>query len=552
MSFEIKLKDATAAFGYLHSRNAKIRIPAVLEVKNNLLITQTEEGNKLEMKMPDVVFKAPDGYFPAPLSTIDVEESWKIVGEWIVVIDWKKLPDFRNYCQELCIFPRGAELFQHPKDFVEAILAIRKAIGFGKLLYVPGIALPSRIALLSCLRIDLFDDALVRFLGEKGVLALSEGLLDGRERCVAQNLEALHRELEVIEWFGKEGRLRELVELRVRSESVLVAMLRYMDLSHYGFFERLWTVAGKKFYANSKESLWRIDVARYREKMKRYRGVNAELVLLLPCSAKKPYHQSRSHMRIEEVLKTAGRRANIHVVSLTSPLGLVPEELENFYPANAYDIPVTGHWDWEERQVVLEGLEPLLKNYKQVIAHLPADYEFVVKRFGFENTCVDGDVTSEKSLETLAKKIDGLGIERGNYAKRITDEVKNALEFQFSGMDTDFLKNAKIKGNRWNWIVLTGAEAFEMSESSGKILVREGGGRILAVQKIKCVETEEFELKGDVFVPGVVSASEDIRPGDEVVIVQKSVPVGTGTAVLSGIEMMELKRGLAVKMRERW
>lgn len=553
MSFEIKVKDASATFGYFYSDAGRIRIPTVLEVKKNLLVAKTEEDKRVEIKMPDVIFSnSESGYFSSPLSMEKIEEPWKVVGEWIVVIDWKHLPDLRGCSQEFCIFPGSTELFQRPREFVEGIIAIRESIGFGKLLYAPGIALPSRIAVLSCLGINLFDEALARFLGEKGVRTLSEGMLEDEGRFVVENLEALRNEVKMVESFGKRGRLRELVEMRMRAEPELVAMVRYMDLSHYQFFEKLWAVSGKKFYANSKESLWRVDIVRYRERIKKYHGVNAELLLLLPCSAKKPYHRSRSHTRIEDALRATGRRENIHVVSLTSPLGVVPEELECFYPANAYDIPVTGHWDWEEKQVVIEGLGPIIKKYKHVVAHLPDDYKFVMEHFGLESTCIDNDVASEESLESLVKKIGEFELEKCQYRRRRIEEARNALMFQFPGIDTHFLDNAKINGNRWNWKLMLGSEAFRMNEERGKILILENGGKILAEQKMMCVEISEFKLKGDVFVPGIVSASQHIRAGDEVVVVQNLVPIGTGTAVLSGIEMLELKRGLAVKVRERW
>ncbi|MEM3445100.1 MAG: DUF5591 domain-containing protein [Thermoplasmata archaeon] len=551
MSFEAIRKDCSALLGYFHSPAGKIKIPALLRVKGNLLVGETTEGKNFELRMPDVVFGSPEGYFPAPLSFENVEEPWKVVGDWIVVIDWKKLVDFRGFKEEFCFFPRGLQLYQHPRMFVEAILEIRKAIGFGKLLYVPGIALPSRLAVLASLRIDVFDDALARFLGEKGVLTLPEGLLQCEEKTGDENFSLLEQELKVVERFACLGRLRELVEMRVRAEPELVALLRYMDLLNYQFFEKLWPVSGEKFYANSKESLHRVDVVRYRERLKGYRGVNASLLLLVPCSAKKPYHSSRSHMKIEEVLVNTGVRPNIHVVSLTSPLGVVPEELENFYPANAYDIPVTGHWDMEEKGVVIEGLKGFVGNYRHVLAYLPQDYNFVVEHFGLENACT-AEVTSEESLEVLARRIDELNLGVGNPKKRLQEDVKNALQFQFQGIDTGFLEEARIKGKRWDWSIWLGDEAFRMQEEQGKILVLREGGKILASQGIKCVEIRDFEIKGDIFVPGIISASEDIRAGDEVVIVQNSMPVGTGTAVLSGIEMVELRKGLAVKMRERW
>ena len=38
----------------------------------------------------------------------------------------------------------------------------------------------------------------------------------------------------------------------------------------------------------------------------------------------------------------------VHQVIVTAPLGLVPRELEEIWPAANYDIPVTGEWDADE------------------------------------------------------------------------------------------------------------------------------------------------------------------------------------------------------------
>ena len=37
-------------------------------------------------------------------------------------------------------------------------------------------------------------------------------------------------------------------------------------------------------------------------------------------------------------------RSSLHELIVTSPVGLVPRELENSYPASSYDIPVIGIW----------------------------------------------------------------------------------------------------------------------------------------------------------------------------------------------------------------
>ncbi|MGC9061102.1 MAG: DUF5591 domain-containing protein [Thermoplasmata archaeon] len=554
MNVEICNKDASARTGYIHLNEGKIKIPALLSVSDKkFLKAHMENGREYQIELPEVVFSSPDGYFPVPLSHAPTDEKWKIVGRWLVILNWTKLGNLRELSFDFCIFPGGCELFQYPRKFVDAIICIRKAIGAGKPLYVPGIALPSRISLLSCLTIDLFDDALAIFLGEKKELTMAEGIFKYGKNCVRENILFLQKEFEVLETFLNAGRVRELVEMRIRAEPELVAMLRYMDFEHFEFMEGLWPSFGKKFYANSKESLWRIDIQRYRRKVSTTKPLDLPVLLLLPCAAKKPYHLSHSHMLVEDVLKKSGRRNSIHVLSLTSPIGVVPEELENFFPANAYDIPVTGHWDYEEKKIVLEGLKPFLGKYREVVAHLPPDYHFVVEHFGLKNTCVDEDITSAQSLKKLEEYLVSLNPEKVSYSQRLQLDVENALRFQFGEKVIGILENAYIKGNRWNWKIFSqNCEFFEMSEAMGRILIKREGTNYLANMKTMCVYIENFQLHGDVFIPGVISATPEIRCGDEVAVVQNERGIATGSAMVSATELSELKRGIAVKVREKF
>ena len=63
--------------------------------------------------------------------------------------------------------------------------------------------------------------------------------------------------------------------------------------------------------------------------------------MLLP---RKPYSSSRSH----KAFRRAINHSSAHEVIVTSPLGLVPRDLEEVWPAGHYDIPVTGDWTLDE------------------------------------------------------------------------------------------------------------------------------------------------------------------------------------------------------------
>ena len=94
---------------------------------------------------------------------------------------------------------------------------------------------------------------------------------------------------------------------------------------------------------------------------------NSSALVLLPCSARKPYSSSQSH----RFFRSAIRDRSVHQVMVTSPLGLVPRELEEQWPAAHYDVPVTGQWDDDELATIRRLVRGLVERvgYKTVINH---------------------------------------------------------------------------------------------------------------------------------------------------------------------------------------
>jgi len=77
------------------------------------------------------------------------------------------------------------------------------------------------------------------------------------------------------------------------------------------------------------------------------------------------------------------------------------------------------------------------------------------------------------------------------------------------------------------------------------------GSEILAKNDINTVEMLDFELKGNVFAVGVSDADDAIRIGDEAVVTLNGNVKAIGVAQMSGREMKDLKRGIAVKVRHK-
>ena len=88
-------------------------------------------------------------------------------------------------------------------------------------------------------------------------------------------------------------------------------------------------------------------------------------------------------------------------------------------------------------------------------------------------------------------------------------------------------------------------------------LTIEGAKRVLAAMQPKRLwvqisdEAVPFVERGsDVFVKHIINLDEEIRPGEEVIVIDgKGEVIAVGRAILSGIEMKAFKRGVAVKVR---
>ena len=191
--------------------------------------------------------------------------------------------------------------------------------------------------------------------------------LPGRDLKLHNRL-ALEGEVALVRYFIGQSKLRELVEARCRMNANHVAIMRHLDVDYAGT-ERYAPVARSGVMrANSGESMQRVEVRRFAERLlSRYKPPKATVAVLLPCSAKKPYSLSQSHRRFQMAI--AGRA---HESIITSPLGLVPREARMRVSRDALRCP--GH-----RRLGCGGVRVhlgivarylALHKYERVIAHL--------------------------------------------------------------------------------------------------------------------------------------------------------------------------------------
>jgi archaeosine synthase len=457
---------------------------------------------------------------------------------------------------EIAVISNAFELRRDPRKMVDCIMQVRKLIGNNVLLYAPGVADASNSALLAYMGVDLFDDSFPISIGRMGTLCLPEGEVIANTDVSQRNLDEMVTECSKAMMFISSGRLRELVDQRVSSPA-LVAALRIFDRVGYEYQEEMCGTVGGRFSCNTTQSLQRPEVRRFRETVKeRYKPpAHKRILVLLPCSAKKPYHISKSHRAFTDAIHTGDHDVLVHEVIVTSPLGIVPRELDAFFPASSYDIPVTGEWKCQEREMIRNALSKLLEfGYDHVISHLGDATELIRGLTDLTETCV-GDPTSPASLKNLegAVRDAAEGMERCGYHQDRLNNMRSVLRFQFGGdVAGPLMDSADVTGKYPYWKIHSGKKQLGMlTPERGMVSLTADGAERLADVNANVVEMQDFELKGNLFAVGVSKADHSIRIGDETVVMMNGIVKAVGVAAMPGEEMERLSRGIAVRIRHK-
>jgi len=465
---------------------------------------------------------------------------------------------------DVVVIPNAFELRNDPRKLIDSVIKIREKIGYNRLLCMFGIAEPSTIALLTYMGVDVFDDSFAKVAGSKKIRLIPEGEVCANKDVSEENIADLKKECDVIKVFTEAGRLRELVDQRSASSPLSVATLRIFDDVGYRYQEECCSTVGTRFACNTTQALRRPDLKIYREKIsERYKKPeHKRILLLLPCSAKKPYHISKSHKAFASAIHTAQHDTLVHEVIVTSPLGIVPRELDFVYPANSYDIPVTGEWKCQEKEMIRSMVADIIsQGYDKIVSHLGETTELIRGLADMEETVV-GDPTTPASLKNLddALRKAAKGMEPVGYLVERNEAVRSILNFQFGQDVADALMSggSYAIGKFPYWKILRDVPSSKEKIQLGMFTAERGmlsltieGAEIVAEIGKNIVEMTDFEMKGNLFAIGVVKADPNMRIGDEAVIMLNGEVVAVGVALMSGREMTELKRGIAVKVRHK-
>ncbi|MGM0771248.1 MAG: archaeosine synthase subunit alpha [Halobacteriota archaeon] len=485
----------------------------------------------------------------------------------------------------------GAGSFNgNARKFLERIIEIRENSAPDTALYVPNLCTPANAAMLIYLGVDVVDNTRTVVAGYNDIYLTTSGsyFVDSMNelpcRCDAcapitlellkelpkaeradiltrHNCNMLEAEVALARERIRSGNLREYIEGQCRTEPWLAALLRLAD-DQYDYMEEHAPLArSNQMLATTSESMTRAEVVRFaRRVQERYTPPETDILVLLPCSAKKPYSISNSHGKF---IKALGKnRRYVHEVIITSPLGIVPREIEITYPASHYDTVVTGYWDAEEIKWVSSCLSSYLtKNkYSHIIAHVEEAYrdicEMVSKELGIEIIYTStGNVSSRESLDNLKNTLSDI-VASGEFRQNRprSDLMRAIADYQFGPGAGELLvpEKAKIKAPFPKHQVFSDKKQIAtLIPQYGTLALTIDGTRLLAGSdhfEGYTVTIDDFLPRGSLLAPGVIAADENIRPGDEV-LVTGSKAIGVGRAMMSGKEMVNSTRGIAVDLR---
>jgi len=485
----------------------------------------------------------------------------------IVPVTWNSLHHDQSLLSmevqpSIIVLTDAPQLSNSPGLIEQALLTIRTNFS-SSLIWAPGIGGPDNCALLSWMGVDIFDLARSRQASSLGVLLSETGpripeSSTNEDSSMESQREMWVRAISATRSAIRDGSLRDLAERQSTSSPRSVEHLRRHDQLSFEISKQMGLSSssvefGKQLRCHSFESRndvtirhWRETISEDYEPPPRQRDV----LVLLPCSAKKPYRLSQSHSRFRRSIGNS----RAHEVMVTAPLGLVPRDLEDLWPAAHYDIPVTGDWDEDELSIIRRMLSRLVERigYSNIVNHSGIE----VKIGGIEviDTRRGERAGSRESLERLQQAISssfGEGDDGETDFSVREEKMKSISRFQF-GSD-EWLDGCQIRGRPPIFtITKEGVQMAKWDPRRGRFLLSKSS--LDTMRRLNLLKTVEITPKvnwvGDIF-PGMIDHHDrSILAGDEILVIQGGKLLGSARSIAPGWEW-PLGPGKLAKSRHR-
>ena len=489
-----------------------------------------------------------------PPSLVESNSGDFAIGKEILPLSWQSLHhdntlNNKDLVPSIIILTDAPQLANQKGLLSEALFIIRTRFP-SSLIWTPGIGGPDNCAILTWMGVDLFDLARSRHASSIGVILSENGPREiedslDEDSSMSSQILAWKNSLAATRSAIRHGNLRELVEKQAISSPRSVERLRIHDarMSELdGSISGLSRVKGQfhelrcHSYSSRNDPLiqdWRKRVSSEHTPPEH----QSKVLLLLPCSATKPYRLSSSHKRFSRSITTNA----VHEVMVTAPLGLVPRELEDIWPAGNYDIPVTGDWDSDELIVIRSMLSEYISrnNYSRIINHSGIDIE--LESIEIVDTRKGLTAGSSEALENLNKTIEQ-SIEDFNLinvkeSKHRLGKLRALSRFQH-GTDK-WLDGTGIQGRPPIFTIRKeGIQLALWNPRLGRFSFTKACLPLLA-ESGKFPEADlvsGFDWRGDLFSSNVHDFRGSIRIGDEILVYQDNHLIGSARAEAAGWE----------------
>jgi archaeosine synthase len=505
--------------------------------------------------------------------------------------------------------------FSNFRKILRVIFKIKEELDNNLVLMVSGRIIPKYYPILIYLGIDLIDCSYLLYLSSENFYDTIEYLLpiykikyfpcsctickrnlknnladkyssEKLEQLTLHNIISAYTYMQKIKLYMRTADFRGFIEKSSFDDMNVISTLKLLDTQYFDVlrFETPITQSNKSINCFGPSSYHRPDFQEFRERLIKNFIPEAwtKLIILIPCSAKKPYSESKSHRKFQSIIRKFPDFPDFQEIILTSPLGAIPRQLENIYPVNSYDISVTGEWDKEEIDIASNMLISLLKKYDEnipVLCHLKdSGYHKIVEeaqqklKSKFFFTDVVRNLTTKESLMSLERKIESLKDSLGggkyipenkNFMKTWTRKFIKIIDYQFGQeMGNKICHNGiKTWKNRKNdQIEITDLKNREklgtFNSKTGQIeLNLNGAKRLLPLREKKnAIVFDGQSINGNtLFRPGIINFSPNLVPKDLALIFDKQEEkiIGLGSLIVGSNYIKNSKTGKILNVYEK-
>ena len=445
---------------------------------------------------------------------------------------------------EIIVLTDAAQLASQPGKLPSALISLKHRFP-GALVWAPGIGGPDNLAALVLMGVDLIDLARCHQASARGMLLTQNGPrppLEHEETGLESQVYHMMKAIDEVRASVLNGTLQTLATRASLSSPRLVEHLRLHQAksAHQSGLLASHVPASHVLECFSPHMLNDPVVAEWERFIcEEYAPPEPvrKVMIFLPCSARKPYRLSKSHAQFLRAIQSTG----CHEVMMTSPLGLVPRDLEDVWPAANYDVPVTGDWSADELARVRRMLISFVAKggYQRIINHTGMELDFldvevVNTRLGDGATQFDALQRLTSAVQDAVKNFD---LKNQKNSFRLLEHYKSIAR-KTTGTD-GWLEGCKVKGKlpRWKlekdgtqlavWSI--DRNGFSLARAAIDVLHSNGALREVHLHP-------EVVWKGDVFAQHVASYDPKICSGDDLRVLQNGDCIGLARALAPGWE----------------